>query len=239
MPSPAPASAASSGNNNRIGLALVGVVLCFYAFGLVQTAWHLPAPHHRPRAWLGRLGAGRHLTVGGNIHLSKNGISDAGDADDDAGARADADADADADDEEGGDGDGGPIPPARWPVSIRDEDGNMEEVYHPGHRAKGHPDVAMLVPRFWVDDPVAVHQNTLMSRELAMKIGSCRAPDAHGNQARGDGCPLKDRTVFVAIASYRDWQVRLPPRQRRPLRELCRAPSDTQRCDPVRSAATP
>ena len=111
------------------------------------------------------------------------------------------------DEEEGGSGNDGPIPEAQWPVSIRDEDGNFEEVLHPGHKAKGR-DVSMMIPRFWINDPVSVHQNTLMSRELAMKIGSCISPDENGSKARGDDCPLSERTVYVAIASYRDWQCR-------------------------------
>jgi hypothetical protein len=103
----------------------------------------------------------------------------------------------------------GSIPRAKWPISIRDEDGNFEDVIHPGHKAKGHPDVIMSVPRMWIDDPTSIHQNKLMSRELAMKIGSCAFPDAaSGNYARGDDCPLNDRTIYVAIASYRDYQCR-------------------------------
>jgi len=100
------------------------------------------------------------------------------------------------------------IPQAKWPVSIRNEDGDFEDVVHPGHRAKNHPDVIMSVPRMWIDDPVSIHQNKLMTRELAMKIGSCTVTDAAGNHARGDSCPLNERTIFVAIASYRDYQCR-------------------------------
>jgi hypothetical protein len=100
------------------------------------------------------------------------------------------------------------IPQADWPISIRDEDGNFEDVAHPGHRAKNHPDVIMTIPRMWIDDPVSVHQNKLMTRELAMKIGSCATPDENGNHSRGDKCPLSERTIYVAIASYRDYQCR-------------------------------
>lgn len=187
-----PASA-SSGNNNRIGLTLIAVVLCLYTFGLITTVWNLPSPNHRKRAWLRKLTGG-----GGNINLSKNGLAESGDDDDD---------DEGSGDDEEGDESADPIPRAKWPVSIRDEDGNFQEVIHPGHKAKGHPDVKMMVPRFWAEDPVAVHQNKLMTRELAMKIGSCIKPDANGNHARGDSCPVQERTIYVAIASYRDWQV--------------------------------
>ncbi len=100
------------------------------------------------------------------------------------------------------------IPQVKWPISIRDEDGDFEDVVHPGHRAKNRPDVIMSVPKMWIDDPVSIHQNKLMTRDLAMKIGSCTVPDASGNFARGDNCPLNERTIYVAIASYRDYQCR-------------------------------
>ncbi|KAL9186957.1 hypothetical protein ACHAXT_010677 [Thalassiosira profunda] len=205
MHQPAPSSA--GGNNNRIGLSLVAVVLGLYTFGLIETAWHLPVPNHRRRSWLRRLmrqkgGELQLPKIGGNINVAKNGLSEGEDD------QNDEEFGDESGDDEQNDENEDPIPRAQWPISIRDEDGNFEEVIHPGHKAKGHPDVKMLVPRFWVDDPVSVHQNTLMTRDLAMKIGSCVHPDANGNYARGDGCELKDRTVYVAIASYRDWQCR-------------------------------
>lgn len=203
------AAPSASGNNNRIGLTLIAIVLCLYTFGLVETVWHLPSPNHRRRSWLRRFtagggssGSGRQLAVGGSINLSKNGIEDVG-IDDEEGESEDSG------DDEQNDENADPIPPAKWPVSIaRDEDGNLEEVIHPGHKAMGHPDVKMMVPKFWIDDPVSVHQMTLMPRETAMKIGSCAHPDEDGNYARGDSCPLNERTIYVAIASYRDWQCR-------------------------------
>jgi len=182
-------------------------------------------------------GAGRvqQPQLGGNINVAKSGLEEG--QDDTVGEDLD-DPEADQDDKwqeeaggAGGEGEGNApagvagkgagwqqsqqrlqpgsaIPEARWPVSIRDEDGRFEDVIHPGHRALGHPDVVMSVPRFWVDDPVSVHQNRQMSRETAMRIGSCVTPDGFGNHARGDKCPVSERTVFVAIASYRDWQCR-------------------------------
>ena len=127
--------------------------------------------------------------------IAKNGLLDVNEKESD-----------DAESEEEEQADKGPIPPAQWPVSIRDEDGNFVTVIHPGHKAKGHPDHSMQVPRFWINDPVSIHQNTLMSRELAMKIGSCINPDEHGSKVQGDDCPVSQRTIYVAIASYRDRQ---------------------------------
>ena len=67
----------------------------------------------------------------------------------------------------------------------------------------------MSVPKFWADDPVAIHENKLMSRERALSVGTCTTPDPKtGNHSRGDACPISQRTVFVMIASYRDWQCR-------------------------------
>ena len=124
-----------SGNNNRIGLSLIAVVLCLYTFGLIETVWHLPEANHRRRTWLRKLlrsGSGNSklsTAAGGNINLSVHGISDVAtdDENDEEAAYSSGD-------------DANPIPHAQWPISIRDEDGNLEEVIHPGHKAKGHPD---------------------------------------------------------------------------------------------------
>lgn len=196
-----PTTTAPSGNNNFIGLSLIAVILFIYTFGLIESVWHLPTPNHRSRSWLRKLTKRQgNVSFGGNINIAKSGLLDVNEKEEGGG-------DVDEEDEEEP-LNKGPIPEAQWPVSIRDEDGNFEEVIHPGHKAKGHPDVPMMLPRFWIDDPVAIHQNTLMSRDLAMKIGSCINPDEHGTKARGDDCPLSERTIYVAIASYRDWQCR-------------------------------
>eukprot|EP00565_Helicotheca_tamesis_P003537 CAMPEP_0185734394 /NCGR_PEP_ID=MMETSP1171-20130828/22360_1 /TAXON_ID=374046 /ORGANISM="Helicotheca tamensis, Strain CCMP826" /LENGTH=559 /DNA_ID=CAMNT_0028404381 /DNA_START=36 /DNA_END=1716 /DNA_ORIENTATION=+ len=92
------------------------------------------------------------------------------------------------------------IPKAKWPVSIRDEVGDEEEIKHPAD-----PAIKMTAPKFWSDP---VHDNKLMTREQAMQIGSCEVPDSNGSFSRGDDCPLDERTIFVSIASYRDWQCR-------------------------------
>ena len=97
------------------------------------------------------------------------------------------------------------IPIGKWPVSIRDEEHDFEEIKHPGHEDGS---VTMHVPRFWANDPVAIHQNKQFSRERALAIGTCILADENGNHMRGDNCPKNQRTIFVAIASYRDFQCR-------------------------------
>ena len=98
------------------------------------------------------------------------------------------------------------VPIGIWPISIRNEDGKFEDIKHPGI---DDGSVTMSVPQFWANDPVSIHENKLMSRERALSIGTCVTPDPKtGSNTRGDKCPLNERTIFVAIASYRDWQCR-------------------------------
>jgi [Skp1-protein]-hydroxyproline N-acetylglucosaminyltransferase len=93
------------------------------------------------------------------------------------------------------------VPPSKWPVSLRDEPKDTyDTILHPGDGTS-----VMKVPRFWSPP---VHQQQLMSRALAMKIGSCTdAPDPN-NHSIGDACPLEKRTIYVGIASYRDFECR-------------------------------
>lgn len=92
-----------------------------------------------------------------------------------------------------------PIPAAQWPVpSLRLE--AFESIAHPANAS-----LAWRVPRFWSPP---LHGNRLMPRDRAMRVGTCAVPDAWGRTARGADCPLHQRTIFVAIASYRDFQCR-------------------------------
>jgi Glycosyltransferase (GlcNAc) len=93
------------------------------------------------------------------------------------------------------------IPKAQWPVTIKGTEAAWETIIHPGDLK-----TKMVVPPFWSRP---VHQNKLMSRETAMEIGSCAKPSPSGEFARGDDCPLEQRTIFIQIASYRDFQCRL------------------------------
>ena len=97
---------------------------------------------------------------------------------------------------------GASIPTGVWPVSVKAEPSSQREtIVHPGDRK-----TKMEVPTFWSRP---IHQGELMTRETAMKIGTCVQPDANGNYARGDDCPVEQRTIFIQIASYRDFQCRL------------------------------
>ena len=88
------------------------------------------------------------------------------------------------------------VPEAKWPVSIRDELDNFETILHPGDGK-----TEMSVPKFW-SDPVMTPNGPLMSRDTAMKVGSY---DTSNGKKKGS---LESRTIFIAIASYRDFQCR-------------------------------
>ena len=91
-------------------------------------------------------------------------------------------------------------PPATWPVNFKDEINNVETIIHPGDMT-----TKMTVPKFWSPP---LHNQKFYSREQAMQVGTCVTPAENGNHVRGDDCPLPQRTIFIAIASYRDFQCR-------------------------------
>ena len=92
------------------------------------------------------------------------------------------------------------VPKSSWPYTLKDHPEEFETVLHPGDN-----ETEIAVPKFWSSP---IHRNTLMPHELAMKVGTCAEPDARGKFIRGDSCPLDKRTIFVGIASYRDFQCR-------------------------------
>jgi len=92
-----------------------------------------------------------------------------------------------------------PIPLGTWPVSMREEE--FETMIHVGDLK-----TIMKVPKFWSPP---VHNNKQFTRDQAMKIGTCAEPDpATGSHVRGEDCPINQRTIFIGIASYRDYQCR-------------------------------
>jgi len=92
-----------------------------------------------------------------------------------------------------------PIPVGTWPVSVRGEE--QETMIHVGDL-----ETVMKVPKFWSPP---VHNNEQFTREQAMKIGTCAEPDPiTGSNVRGEDCPILQRTIFIGIASYRDYQCR-------------------------------
>jgi hypothetical protein len=95
----------------------------------------------------------------------------------------------------------GDIPYGAWPVTLRDELDDYEILIHPGDKK-----TKMSVPKFWSPP---LHNKRQFTRKQAMLVGTCVEPDPEtGSQVRGENCPEDERTIFVAIASYRDYQCR-------------------------------
>jgi Glycosyltransferase (GlcNAc) len=93
------------------------------------------------------------------------------------------------------------VPASQWPVSLRTEDiSTYDTIVHPGDGV-----TSMQVPPFW---SAPIHDNKLMTREEAMRIGSCIESPDPDNHSIGDKCPLHQRTIYVGIASYRDFECR-------------------------------
>jgi hypothetical protein len=93
------------------------------------------------------------------------------------------------------------IPEGKWPVTLQDEPDNTELLIHPGDET-----TEMYLPKFWSPP---LHNKQQFTRDQAMRIGSCVEPDpTTGSHTRGDDCPMQARTIFIAIASYRDFECR-------------------------------
>jgi len=92
------------------------------------------------------------------------------------------------------------IPKHKWPISIWEEKDDFEPLIH-----SGDWETVLQVPKLW---SLPIHNYKLMTRERALQIGSCSEPDDDGNFARGDKCPVDLRTIYVGIASYRDFECR-------------------------------
>lgn len=90
------------------------------------------------------------------------------------------------------------VPRAVWPTSIVTEE--WEEITHPADAS-----IQWRVPRFWSPP---LHHQQLLSRSMALQVGTCTQPDADGRYQRGTDCPLSERTIFLMIASYRDFECR-------------------------------
>jgi len=185
-----PSEAASQGAI-EIGAVLSILVLFLYFFACYETVMSLPDAPVMPDF-------GAHM--GENFNLAINGFDSAGDGSEGGREMASSKREGSAGgDSRGIDDNEVAIPTSKWPVTLRDEPDNYETILHPGDLK-----TKMSVPKFWSKP---IHNGKLMTRETAMKIGTCISPD-NGNYQRGDACPHHKRTVFISIASYRDFECR-------------------------------
>lgn len=170
----------------ELGLLLSLLVLALYFYGFLESLFALPD-----------VPMSLHRQLGSNLNLARDEYNPNG-----------------GDSSSGGFGirraksggsvvttDGVAIPEHVWPASVKNEDTKFETIVHPGDGK-----TTMSLPPFWSKP---IHNGGLMSRDTAMKIGSCNEPDPEtGSYARGDDCPEDERTIYLAIASYRDFQCR-------------------------------
>mmetsp|Transcript_27419 Transcript_27419/g.80644 ORF Transcript_27419/g.80644 Transcript_27419/m.80644 type:complete len:488 (-) Transcript_27419:360-1823(-) len=93
-------------------------------------------------------------------------------------------------------------PDGSWPISVSPDSEEYEEIIHPAD-----PDVSMFVPQFW-SAPLD-RDGSRFSRGRARQIGTCTSASVGRNHARGTECPPDERTIFVSLASYRDYHCRI------------------------------
>ena len=177
----------------EIGVVLSLLILAVYCLGFYETWTALPDTPAVPQ-WRQHMGQNLNLAV--PTEWSHRLGTKANDGDSPVSLRG----------AKGGTGTNrmrGDIPVGVWPVSVRNEpEDEYETMLHPGNL-----ETVMKLPKFWSKP---IHHNQLMTRDRAMQIGTCAEPDPRtGSAVRGDDCPTEARTIFVAIASYRDFECRL------------------------------
>jgi hypothetical protein len=170
---------AASSNSVELGLLLSFLVVSLYLFACFESSVYLPSPNLNIRH---QIGANLNVAnMGGGSDSSADGFQKTIEQNDNASD--------------------GTVPFAAWPVKYKDEMDNYETITHPGDLT-----TEMKIPKFWSEP---LHNNQQYTREQAMKVGTCIEPDPEtGSYVRGDACPPNKRTIFVAIASYRDFQCR-------------------------------
>lgn len=82
-----------------------------------------------------------------------------------------------------------------WPVSVRNEEDSFEIITHPADE-----EIVLSVPKFFIDMPIG--DGNLMTKRITSKIGSHSKEEGRLNDSPNS------RTIFVMVASYRDWQCR-------------------------------
>ena len=186
-----------SKKSTELALLLGLAVVCLYLFGFVQLMESMPEISNKIK----------HFKLGGNLNLARMETDSGSEiSSNNSGEMAEEE---DVEEKPRKEKKGKvvppptediPIPVGKWPVSVKGEAQDM--MVHVGDMK-----TLMKVPKFWSPP---VHNNKQFTREQAMKIGTCAEPDpVTGSSVRGDDCPPDQRTIFIGIASYRDYQCRL------------------------------
>lgn len=200
-------------NNIELGLVILLMIVCVYVFGFYESVVSVPdvsqAGALKGAVWYQHMGENLNVARSEFNAVARHG-SPVNNHNNNPKAEAQRGLNKGANQEGKGTGvlnmpfgvpdDQIEIPEHKWPVTVRDEVDDYEDLLHTGDMQ-----TILKVPKLW---SLPVHNYKLMTRERAMKIGSCAEPDENGNVARGDDCPLDQRTIYVGIASYRDFECR-------------------------------
>ena len=178
------ATAQQSGAIEAGVLVSIGILL-LYLLGFYETLWSLPEVPSEPR-WSQHLGQ--------NVNLARPSEWDSPTTET---TNTNSDNSQQDSQSKKSSSSFGEIPVGQWPVSVKDEP--TEELLHPGDLK-----TIMSVPKLWSPP---VHHNQRMSPETAAHMGTCA--EAGQNAVRGPDCPPDQRTIYLGIASYRDYQCRL------------------------------
>jgi len=199
---------------STLATALSACVLISYALCIIGVVVVLDAYNHQRQS-------GRYLNAEASDNrispsrVTDNGKSGNGGESSSILRRHSNNKDDDVQDAEGREIDGGNgmvdlivVPSAKWPVTALQQNSDGNDINVDEYEYIAHPvleQIKLRVPKFWSPP---VHDDELMTRELAMRIGTCTVPNSRGGYARGADCPLHQRTIFLMIASYRDYQCR-------------------------------
>jgi len=184
-----------SKNSTELALLLGLAVVCLYLFGFFELMQSMPKISLKLRNYK----LGRNLNLA-RMEMDPVGIDELKEVDVKKNSTPQEKLRESAPVVAGGSTNESQIPIGTWPVSVRGEE--QETMIHVGDLK-----TIMKVPKFWSPP---VHNNKQFTREQAMKIGTCAEPDpVTGSAVRGDDCPINERTIFIGIASYRDYQCRL------------------------------
>mmetsp|Transcript_10863 Transcript_10863/g.32151 ORF Transcript_10863/g.32151 Transcript_10863/m.32151 type:complete len:691 (-) Transcript_10863:598-2670(-) len=98
-----------------------------------------------------------------------------------------------------------------WPISVREEETNFEVISHPAAVDRAGNSVHLAVPRFFLSSGesgdrilrIPLGDGRLLTPQIAGMIGTHSTEDGR----RKDD--INTRTIFVSIASFRDWRCRV------------------------------
>lgn len=99
----------------------------------------------------------------------------------------------------------------QWPICVREEEMNFEVISHPAAVDRAGEPIRLAVPRFYLSFGELGDENhekplgdgNLLTPQIARMIGTHSTDEGRRND------DINTRTIFVNIASFRDWRCRV------------------------------